>query len=80
MSGPSLLAGGALRDPCRSGHRSPLTLAVGPEGGLTRAERRRCVEAGFELVSLGRGTLRFETAAIAAVALASAILENLEGT
>ena len=80
VSGPSLLAGGALRDPCRSGHRSPLTLAVGPEGGLTRAERRRCVEAGFELVSLGRGTLRFETAAIAAVALASAILENLEGT
>ena len=60
----------------RSGH--PLTVAVGPEGGLTRAERRCCMEAGFEPVSLGRGTLRFETAAVAALALASAILDKGE--
>ena len=59
--------------------RRTLTVAVGPEGGVTPDERRRCGEAGFERISLASGTLRFETAAIAAVACASAILENAEG-
>ena len=51
-----------------------LTVAVGPEGGLTSAERRRCLEAGFEPVSLGPAALRFETAAVVAVAAAAAML------
>ncbi|WP_419937729.1 RsmE family RNA methyltransferase [Candidatus Palauibacter sp.] len=56
----------------------PLTVAVGPEGGLTSSERRRCSEAGFESVSLSRATLRFETAAVVAVASAAAMLADDE--
>ncbi len=55
---------------------SRLTVAVGPEGGLTGPERRRCQEAGFELVSLSPATLRFETAAVVAVAAAAAMLAD----
>jgi 16S rRNA (uracil1498-N3)-methyltransferase len=45
-----------------------VTVMVGPEGGLTSSERDAAAEAGFQLVSLGPHTLRFETAAIAAAA------------
>ncbi len=78
VDGHSPLVGASV--PVRLRHRSgeALTIAVGPEGGLTPAERRRCAEAGFEPVSLGRRTLRFETAAVAALAVASAILDNRE--
>ncbi|MCY3599647.1 MAG: RsmE family RNA methyltransferase [Gemmatimonadetes bacterium] len=55
-----------------------LTVAVGPEGGLTNPERRGCVEAGFELVSLSPAALRFETAAVVAVAAAAAMLADNE--
>jgi len=41
---------------------------VGPEGGLTPAEVQAAKEAGFEPASLGRSTLRVETAAIAVAA------------
>ncbi len=53
----------------------PLVIAVGPEGGVTAMERRSCLEAGSELISLGPSTLRFETAALAAVALVAAAME-----
>lgn len=56
----------------------PLTVAVGPEGGLTGPERRRCLAAGFRLVSLSSATLRFETAAVVAVAAAAALLADDE--
>ncbi|MDE2721115.1 RsmE family RNA methyltransferase [Candidatus Palauibacter polyketidifaciens] len=56
----------------------PLTVAVGPEGGLTGPERRRCLEAGFRLVSLNSATLRFETAAVVVVAAAAALLADDE--
>ena len=74
--GRSPLVDGSTHDPSRPRPGSALTVAVGPEGGLTPGERRRCVRAGFELVSLGPGTLRFETAAVAVTALAAAILAN----
>lgn len=45
-----------------------VTLLVGPEGGLSAAERRQCVDSGFRAVSLGPRTLRTETAAIAGIA------------
>jgi len=44
-------------------------VAFGPEGGLESAERARLIDAGWEPVSLGPTTLRFETAGIAAVAI-----------
>ncbi len=56
----ALVDGSAKRDAC--------VLAVGPEGGVTEEERTLCEEAGFELVSLGDATLRFETAATAMIA------------
>jgi len=53
-----------------------LIVAVGPEGGLLQPERDRCIEAGFHPVSLGAANLRFETAAVGLLAMASAILET----
>jgi 16S rRNA (uracil1498-N3)-methyltransferase len=51
---------------------SPVTVVIGPEGGLTRAERERALSAGFEAIRLAAHTLRFETAAVAAAAAAVA--------
>ena len=51
---------------------SPLTMVIGPEGGLTADELERLRGAGYTAVSLGSHTLRFETAAIAAAAAAVA--------
>ena len=49
----------------------PVTLVIGPEGGLDPAERAQFVAA------LGTQVLRFETAAIAAVAVAANGTEDL---
>jgi 16S rRNA (uracil1498-N3)-methyltransferase len=51
---------------------TPLTVVIGPEGGLTADELERLRGAGYAAVSLGPHTLRFETAAIAAAAAAVA--------
>jgi 16S rRNA (uracil1498-N3)-methyltransferase len=51
---------------------APLTVVIGPEGGLTAEELERLRGAGYAPVSLGPHTLRFETAAIAAAAAAAA--------
>jgi 16S rRNA (uracil1498-N3)-methyltransferase len=58
---------------------APLTIAVGPEGGLDEAERERLAMAGWIPVSLGAATLRFETAGTAALAIArAAFAANVE--
>ena len=54
---------------------TPVTIAVGPEGGLEPSERRALVESGFHPVSLGANVLRFETAALAAIAVVRSMLE-----
>lgn len=46
--------------------------AVGPEGGFTPAELAALKSAQFRSVSLGRATLRYDTAALAALALTAA--------
>jgi 16S rRNA (uracil1498-N3)-methyltransferase len=51
---------------------SRVTVVIGPEGGLTEAERERVLAAGFEPIRLAAHTLRFETAAVAAAAAAVA--------
>jgi 16S rRNA (uracil1498-N3)-methyltransferase len=51
---------------------TPLTVVIGPEGGLTSEELERLGGAGYAAVCLGPHTLRFETAAIAAAAAAVA--------
>lgn len=53
---------------------TPLTIAMGPEGGLDDDERERLALAGWMPVSLGVTTLRFETAGVAALAIARAAL------
>lgn len=50
----------------------PLVLAVGPEGGWTEDELAAFRAAGWTFASLGSTILRAETAAIAALAIASA--------
>jgi 16S rRNA (uracil1498-N3)-methyltransferase len=49
---------------------SPIVVVIGPEGGLTEDERSRVIAAGYQPTRLGGNTLRFETAAVAAAALA----------
>ena len=44
-------------------------LLIGPEGGLSDAEKARCEKHGFRGVSLGPRTLRTETAALAGIAV-----------
>jgi 16S rRNA (uracil1498-N3)-methyltransferase len=61
--------GGAAPPPTLD--RSPLTVVIGPEGGLSEAERSALLDAGYQPVALGYNTLRFETAALAAAALAT---------
>jgi 16S rRNA (uracil1498-N3)-methyltransferase len=47
--------------------------AIGPEGGFSDAERGVLRTAGFRPVALARATLRFDTAAVAALALTAAM-------
>lgn len=46
----------------------PVTIVVGPEGGLTEAERAAARAAGYRPVRLAQHVLRFETAALVAAA------------
>jgi len=52
-----------------------ICLLVGPEGGLTAAEYAAARDAGFAAARLGRTVLRTETACIALIAAATAIME-----
>jgi 16S rRNA (uracil1498-N3)-methyltransferase len=54
--------------------RQPVTIALGPEGGIEPAEQNVFTDSGFLPVGLAGTTLRFETAGIAAVAIAVAQL------
>jgi 16S rRNA (uracil1498-N3)-methyltransferase len=58
-------------------HLRPITIAVGPEGGLEASEFDELERAGFRAVSLGHAVLRFETAALAALAVVRSALAAL---
>jgi 16S rRNA (uracil1498-N3)-methyltransferase len=53
--------------------RDSVAILVGPEGGIESDELERLVSAGWRPASLGPSTLRFETAATAAVAIVRAV-------
>jgi 16S rRNA (uracil1498-N3)-methyltransferase len=42
---------------------------VGPEGGFTEEEQQQAIAMGWKSISLGRRTLRMETASLVASAL-----------
>lgn len=48
---------------------SPVSVALGPEGGIEQDERDAFVAAGFRRLALAATTLRFETAGIAGLAV-----------
>ncbi len=54
---------------------APITVAIGPEGGFEPQELTELQAAGFKAVSVGRSVLRFETAAVAGLAVARAMLD-----
>ena len=54
-------------------------LLVGPEGGFAPEEIEACLAAGGRLATLGPRTLRFETAAVVAVALVQHLVGDLAG-
>jgi len=59
-----------LWQPDKCGLAGETILCVGPEGGWEGGEIEQAERAGFRMFSLGPRTLRAETAAIAAVAIA----------
>lgn len=73
------MAGTPIASALRNLEGLAVTIAVGPEGGLEEEELRSLEDSGFERVSLGPTTLRFETAGVAAIAHARAALAALEG-
>ena len=52
---------------------TPVTVVLGPEGGFEDSELQAFSEAGFRTASLGSSLLRFETAGVAAIAVARAV-------
>ena len=52
-----------------------MTIAVGPEGGFEASEVATLAAAHFQAVRLGGNILRFETAAIAALAIVRSLLD-----
>ncbi|MCB1801603.1 MAG: 16S rRNA (uracil(1498)-N(3))-methyltransferase [Gammaproteobacteria bacterium] len=64
-AGPSLAGLGAPQ--------SSLTLLIGPEGGLSAAERALAEQSGFISVRMGPRVMRTETAPIAAIAAIQAL-------
>ncbi|MBI5600127.1 MAG: RsmE family RNA methyltransferase [Gemmatimonadetes bacterium] len=57
----------------QSAPQVPVTVVLGPEGGLEESELEVFAAAGFAPASLGTSVLRFETAGVAALAVARAL-------
>ncbi|QJR34893.1 RsmE family RNA methyltransferase [Gemmatimonas groenlandica] len=67
-------AGAPMVGPAAAALQEPIVLAIGPEGGIEADELEALVAAGFRPVRLGPTVLRFETAAVAALAIARTAL------
>ena len=60
--------------------QEPIVLAIGPEGGIESDELKALAAAGFRPVRLGPTILRFETAAVSALAIARTALGAISTT
>ena len=58
------------------GEGEPVLLLIGPEGGMAPEERTACRAAGYRFATLGDRVLRFETAALVALALAGLVADT----
>jgi 16S rRNA (uracil1498-N3)-methyltransferase len=72
IDGERWLADRSGRAPPAAFGSGPVTILVGPEGGFSEREAESAWAAGFQPLRLGGQVLRFETAALAAAALAAA--------
>jgi 16S rRNA (uracil1498-N3)-methyltransferase len=59
------------------GNPNSVRLLIGPESGLTNAERQTAIDAGFVPVQLGPRILRTETAPLAAISLVQYLAGDL---
>ena len=57
------------------GHRESVGIFIGPEGGFDRSELDEAVNAGCEIITLGKRILRTETAGMM---LLSVLMYNME--
>lgn len=71
--------GAPMVGPAAAKLAAPVVIAIGPEGGLEDDELEALGAAGFRSVSLGPTILRFETAALAALAIARTSLNVASG-
>jgi 16S rRNA (uracil1498-N3)-methyltransferase len=62
------------------GLAAPVSMAIGPEGGIEPDELALLEAAGFRRASIGRTILRFETAAVAALAIVRTMLAPPSGS
>lgn len=60
------------------GECSSWIFLIGPEGGFSPLEEKKAQEAGFQLCSLGKYTLRAETAGITALSILKFLRESLQ--
>ncbi len=60
-----------------SGEPAQISVFIGPEGGFTAGEAEAAVQAGAQVVTLGRRILRTETAALVSLALVMQSLGEL---
>jgi 16S rRNA (uracil1498-N3)-methyltransferase len=82
-SGTQLVLDAAGEPILRETFTATVTIAVGPEGGFEQYELDALRAANFRAVSLGANVLRFETAAVAALAIVRSALaaspERIDG-
>ena len=60
---------GSLKETLQANRNKEVTILIGPEGGFSESEVITAQKAGFISVTLGRRTLRMETAAVVSAAL-----------
>jgi 16S rRNA (uracil1498-N3)-methyltransferase len=72
------LADAAGEAPPAALNGTPVTVVIGPEGGLSASEHSMLARAGYRPIMLAPHTLRFETAALAATAVVTTA--RLRGT